>query len=137
MDGSRQRKKPAKRSAKLAEKPCAPSGLPEEAELCEFLAQVQIVDVSLAEWENTHKTLDLEIPFYLSRQLAEQGGQAQLQFSRSLSMGQGQKSRELVVINILIPSTTKDGDRLILSGQGDRLGDTSGDAVVIFRIRRS
>lgn len=104
--------------------------------LDDFCKSIEIPEISLADWEDCHQNLDLTVPLFLSSSEASGGIERTLAFSRTTTT-LGRPRRAKVQCLITVPPQAKDGQTVVVPGEGDACDDRTGDLKVIIRIKSS
>jgi len=111
---------------------------PEDLELLEqFSSDIKIDEIAFEHWRDLHNELDLIYHLRLTESELRDGCEKTIIFSRTLRESNSQRQRpvrEKTEKLIRIPPNARDGQVLILTGQGDLTGTAVGDLRVIIQV---
>lgn len=99
-----------------------------------FCASIKIDEVSLEKWQQSHKNLDITYPLFLSREECEEGCVRQVKFTRR-KITAGDKQKEKMTVEVIVPVGTKNGDIISFHSFGDCTNEQTGDLKVQIHLK--
>lgn len=108
------------------------------AALDEFCKQVtDIDDVSLEDWEDAHRCLDVQVPMWLHENSLGQDPTVTVKFTRRiLSSTENGILKEAAEVSLSVPIGTRHGAKFTVPGLGDRHGTNRGDLIIVIYLRK-
>lgn len=107
--------------------------------LAAFAHQVDLESISFSSWKNAHKDLDLQIPLFISRAEALEGGQKELLYSQTTHPSKEGEKRFRVPSAILVawPPGVRSGTVFCFDSNGDKRGKLRGRLMITIQIKET
>lgn len=103
----------------------------------DFCELTKLEEISFESWQKLHSDLDLQVPLWISRELAQNGGEVVVRCSRSVkgTISGERPIRQPVSLSVSIPPGTIEGSCFTYSGIGDKDAENVGDLIVIVHLK--
>ncbi len=103
----------------------------------QFCAAVKDEEISLDDWDNSHKHLDLIVPVWLTADEFENGCERLVSFCRTIILSpESPPQKQPATCQVLIPPGRTSGHKVFFEGQGDKTATLIGDLVIVLYLKR-